>query len=101
MKKEEPLSSTCSRCGGSDRTENKCPYRKNRCHYCKRFGHLASMCPKKNKTVPHLEGDMAEREVDSEEELKLFGVALPSGEKEGYVVNLSVGGRDICMQLDT
>lgn len=45
---------TCSHCGWRNHKSIDCRYKQNKCNFCKKIGHLASVCRGKNKTVNYV-----------------------------------------------
>ncbi|XP_075157627.1 uncharacterized protein LOC142230892 [Haematobia irritans] len=41
----------CKHCGWGNHEETNCKYRESRCYSCKRYGHIASICPSKRDNV--------------------------------------------------
>ena len=54
--------SECHRCGGKHHPSS-CPCKEFRCHFCKKRGHLAKMCRKKNKSRPEQANTVREEEA--------------------------------------
>ena len=81
----------CHRCGGQHNASD-CPYE---CHYCKKRGHLAKVCRKKEKdsSIPE------EAHIVEEEEYSIFHVG--SGRVRPLYATVTVNGNPLSMEVDT
>ena len=96
----------CYRCGGADHLAATCRFVDAICHSCKKKGHLARVCHSGKSGGGHrgsrAPGSRAQRvaTVDaSEEDLPMF--RLGSKRTDPIVVELSVGGVPVSMEVDT
>ena len=99
--------SECYRCGGKH-PPARCKYKDFDCHFCKKKGHLASVCRKKKKEKGEPSKEQANRvadegpsssEDDSEPEYRMYHIG--NGSTKPLVVNVCLNGKDLEMELDT
>lgn len=81
MSKQTPLSSNepmeidkiksveCKHCARSHRQNERCPFAKARCYYCKRHGHITAACSKKQGRVQQVEDVVDSCSCDSNSEI--------------------------------
>ena len=98
--------SACYRCGGKHQA-SKCKFKEYECHFCRKKGHLASVCHKKqaqNKTKPREQTNRIDEEGsaqsdESDREYALYRVS--SGSAKPILVSVTLDGISMEMELDT
>ena len=100
-----PADGDCYRCGGKHQA-SKCKFKDYECHFCKKKGHLASVCRKKqaqNKTKPREQTNRIDEESsaddDDDQEYALYRVS--SGSSKPILVPVTLDGVHMEMELDT
>ena len=93
----------CHRCGGKHPAA-RCKFKDYECHYCKKKGHLASVCRKKKRAAARSEPkrEQAHQIVDNgsdDEEYNLYRVS--SGSSKPLLVTVKLNGVDTEMEVDT
>ena len=100
IKPKEAL--TCYRCGGKHDAQS-CPYKKEKCHYCKKAGHLQKVCRKKIaaeqkpasvNTIDDVIGTM-------EDIVDLYHATPSQDDRKPVVIPMLIEGCNIPMELDT
>ena len=90
------------RCGGRH-SASGCPCREFVCHFCKKKGHLAKVCRRKNKYRTELTNDVNAEETVTEshqsEEHTLFQVR--AGPSRPYKAVVKANGNLLPMEIDT
>ena len=93
----------CHRCGGKHHPSS-CPCKEFSCPFCKKKGHMAKMCRKKNKNKVEqantvIEEEEAQSGDDQQEEYEMFHVC--SGQSKPYRVTVKTNGHPLSMEIDT
>ena len=92
----------CYRCGGKHHPSS-CPCKEFVCHFCKKKGHLAKMCRKKNRSKAEQTNTVTEEETqtsgDQDQEYTMFHVR--SGPSKPYKAVVKANGNSISMEIDT
>ena len=97
----------CSRCGKPGHSPDNCFYRKEKCRVCGATGHISTVCKKRRSTPRGT--NLVEQQAgleDSEEgmeELPLMHIRMvkPTMSPAGIMLDLSIEGRILSMELDT
>uniref|UniRef100_A0A5S6Q6F6 CCHC-type domain-containing protein n=1 Tax=Trichuris muris TaxID=70415 RepID=A0A5S6Q6F6_TRIMR len=56
-------SGRCSRCGDSKHQKDECPFRRARCRFCQRIGHIEQACLSKEDAQAHMVREETDQEV--------------------------------------
>ena len=86
----------CHRCGGTHEPAT-CPFKQYECHFCKKKGHLAQVCRKKDSSTPERAHYVGEEETS--EYNAMFHVSC--GRVKPLYVTVSVNGNPLAMEIDT
>nr|XP_029715891.1 uncharacterized protein K02A2.6-like [Aedes albopictus] len=87
---KKPSSATCFACGKNNHDFRSCQYRSYVCKICKEKGHIAVVCPKKQKGISgRKDSNVNHLEVNN------IGCCDP------YFVNVAVNGRITKFEMDT
>lgn len=101
---EHPIETPdCFRCGGSSHDTRSCPFRKYKCHLCKRMGHLSRVCKAASSRAVRAVDDVRDNleTMNGEDELVLHNIFACDSSHPSYTVNVKVAGRNVRMQIDT
>ena len=96
----------CYRCGGKHAAA-RCKFKDYECHYCKKMGHLVSVCRKKkqdqNNAKPAEQTNRVEepRSSDDEFEHEYSLYRLSSGSSRPITVQVTLNGKATEMEVDT
>jgi hypothetical protein len=94
----------CHRCGGKHPAA-RCKFKDYECHFCKKKGHLASVCRKKKRAAARSEPrreqahHIVENGSDDDDEYNLHRVS--SGTSKPLLVTVKVNSVDTEMEVDT
>ena len=92
-----PGKTGCYRCGGNHKPTT-CPCREYTCHYCKKKGHIAKVCQKKdrgNQEQAHSVRDQGAPGDDTQE------YVLHPGARDPYQALIKMNGHPVQMEIDT
>ena len=99
-----PGDSDCYRCGGKHQP-SKCKFKEYECHFCKKKGHLASICRKKlaqGKTKPREQTNRINDEGTTDEDDQEYALyRVSSGSSKPILVPVTLDGVSMEMELDT
>ena len=103
-KRQQP-DADCYRCGGKHQA-SRCKFKEYECHYCKKKGHLASVCRKKkqdrNSSKPEHMNQVTEPQSSEEEREQEYSLyQLSSGSSRPIAVQVSLNGKSVEMEVDT
>ena len=89
----------CYRCNGSH-SHQTCKFKDAICHFCKKAGHIAAACRKKQSTLS--ETHVVNTTPIEKEEYSLYNVDNKSSTQQQPIkVQVKMNGKDISMVLDT
>ena len=91
---------TCYHCGGKHEA-SRCKYREYECHYCRKKGHLASVCRKKMRdlqTHPEKTHQVV-ADLSDEEEYTMYRIG--SKATKPLIVGVKLNGIMTAMEVDT
>ena len=93
--------SGCYRCGGSHKPTS-CPCKDYVCHYCKKKGHIAKVCLKRDKSNPEQAHSVKDQspQQDPTKEYQLLHVGAGSSNTP-YHALLQLNGHPVQMEVDT
>ena len=109
LKSHKPSSTDkeCHRCGGKH-SPAQCKYKDYECRYCKKKGHLQSVCRKKKKaeesTTPAKPTKWVEEESTSKNDVSEYSDSLwhvTNGSSKSITVQVKLNGVPSQMELDT
>ena len=107
QEKNESKEQTCNRCS-VQHDQKSCSLKKEKCHYCKKQGHLKQVCKKRLKrtqvSVNNLFNDQESSSDDSQgmyHTTSVYNTTSPANSTKPLRVSLQVEGRDMLMELDT
>ena len=95
----------CYRCAGKHQP-SKCRFKEYKCHFCKKIGHLASVCRKKKQTTTgspkNEQANHIEQTTDSsEDDVEYTLYHINSGSNQPLVVDVKLNGIAHPMEVDT
>ena len=93
-------STTCYRCGGKHEA-SKCKYKDYECHYCRKKGHLASVCRKKKKDSQTQSEQTHQVVADSSSEEEYTMYSISSKATKPLIVGVKLNGIMTAMEIDT
>ena len=114
--KQVSKTKTCYRCGRADHQHSSCPFKDSKCHYCKKTGHIASVCRKKKAEqgqeqhgkqqhrTKYVAAEPQELSSDSDTDsipIKQLRGGSKSRSSHPITVQVQVNGKPIQMELDT
>ena len=94
----------CYRCGAKHHPA-RCPFREYECHHCKKKGHLAKVCRKKQAASMRTQNQPEQANVvnnvraESKEEYQMYHVRSPSSRP--LQVTITANGKPLLMEVDT
>ena len=89
----------CHRCGGKHHP-SKCTFREYECHYCKKRGHLAKVCKKRNTNKSEQANVVLSEDQTRQSEYAMFHIKQ-SGSSRPLEVSVIVNGNPLRMEVDT
>ena len=102
---------TCLTCGKCDHERQACPFRQAKCYKCGKSGHIFSACKSSAKNTDNYRGHRPTHHVDSSpprdpaessgDEQGLFAFTVNHASVKPIVVDVSVAGQSLTMEVDT
>ena len=94
--------SQCQRCGGKH-DPTKCRFREYDCHYCKKKGHLAAVCRKKQAEAAQTAQQAHRVEVAPSEQGREYNLyhVNDKGSTKSLIVDIKLNGQLTQMEVDT
>ena len=90
----------CHRCGGNHDSA-RCCFKEYVCHYCKKRGHLASVCRKKKAdTLKAEQTHQVGATLDEGEEYDMYTIN-DTGSSEPLIADVTMNGIPMAMEVDT
>ena len=100
----------CHRCGGKH-LASRCRFKEYECHFCKKKGHLASVCRKKRQAMAEAgspkteQANLIEEDIDTDSseddhEYMMYSVG-GGGSTQPLVVDVQLNGISFSMEVDT
>ena len=100
-------SSPCDRCGKTGHTPDHCYFKTQRCRACGKRGHIAKVCRSKGKNsqgptnyVEDEEPSLSDTEPEPTDQY-LFNIKSLRSQRQGIVVDVTIDGVKLAMELDT
>ncbi|XP_061714623.1 uncharacterized protein K02A2.6-like [Cydia pomonella] len=91
----------CKHCARVHKPNERCPFSKAQCYYCKRHGHIASACNKKLGKV-HLTDDKCSCDSNSDQEDMMNGIYVCAEDYcEPIRANVDINGTKLLMEIDS
>ena len=91
---------TCYRCGGKHKA-SKCKYKDYECHYCRKRGHLASVCHKKKRDSQAQTEQTHQVIAESSNEGEYAMYSIGSKAARPLIVGIKLNGLMTAMEVDT
>uniref|UniRef100_A0A8D8ZQS0 Peptidase A2 domain-containing protein n=1 Tax=Cacopsylla melanoneura TaxID=428564 RepID=A0A8D8ZQS0_9HEMI len=96
----EPVSSSCSRCGYFHSASARCPAQHGICSYCKRKGHFVKMCKKKLYNKRGVQ-EVQNEETSGQNNTGEFVYSVHSKDDDKWSIVMSVNTRKIKFKIDS
>ena len=94
-----PGKTSCYRCGGNHKPTT-CPCKEFVCHFCKKKGHLAKVCRKREKSTPEQAHSLEDQQIAPQADEYLFH-HVSTGPTKPYQAYVKLNGCPVGMEIDT